>query len=101
MEFANNTSTKNNIFQEGVTDAMVRQVKNESAIPFKPNIIKDNAIIFASDYDIGRSGIAYHDVDSADYWVSATTKTKWNEGAQYRNDGVDIGTCLDTKTNGI
>jgi len=21
-----------------------------------------------------------HDVDSADYWVSATTKTKWNEG---------------------
>ena len=100
MEFATNTSAKNNIYQEGVTDAMVRQVKNENTIPFKQNIIKPNAIIFASDYDIGRSGIAYHDVDSADYWVSATTKTKWNEGGQYRNDGVDIGTCLDTKTNG-
>ncbi|MEO8769228.1 MAG: cellulase family glycosylhydrolase [Ferruginibacter sp.] len=100
MEFATNTRTKNNIFQEGVTDAMVRQVKNETSIPFKENIIKPNAIIFASDYDIGRSGIAYHDVDSADYWVSVTTKTKWNEGGQYRNDGVDIETCLDTKTNG-
>ncbi|MEO6668663.1 MAG: cellulase family glycosylhydrolase [Ferruginibacter sp.] len=100
MEFAANTNAKNNIFQKGIVDAMTRQVKNGNPIPFKENIIKPDAIIFASDYDMGKSGIAYHDVDSADYWVSTTTKTKWNQGGKYRNDGVDIEACSDARTNG-
>lgn len=100
MEFAENTRAQNNIPQFGVRDAMIRQVNNETAIPFTQNIIRPNAIIFAADYDIGRSGIAYHDIDSANYWVSTTHSTQWNEGSGYRNDGVDIEHCTDTVSNG-
>ncbi|MEO7265666.1 MAG: carbohydrate-binding protein, partial [Ferruginibacter sp.] len=57
-------------------------------------------IVYASDYDMGRSGIAYHDIDSAEYWVSTNTRTQWNSGGKYRNDGVDIEACSDDITNG-
>lgn len=38
----------------------------------------------AENYDYGGEGVAYHDTDPA------------NDGGQYRNDGVDIGSCSDT-----
>ena len=79
---------------------MMRQVRSEIAIPFKENIIKPNTILFAADYDMGRSGIAYHDQDSAEYWVSTSKRTPWNSGGKYRNDGVDIEQCKDVITNG-
>ncbi|MFT3911755.1 MAG: cellulase family glycosylhydrolase [Ferruginibacter sp.] len=101
MEFAANTKLQNNVAQRGVINAMIRQHKTEDAIPFKENIIKPNAIIFAADYDIGRSDIAYHDTDSADYWVTTSNRTKWNEGGKYRNDGVDIEICKDVTSNGF
>lgn len=100
MEFAKNTNSKNNIVHRDVADAMMRQVNSGIALPFKENIIKPNAILFAADYDIGRSGVAYHDVDSAEYWVSTNKRTPWNTGGQYRNDGVDIEKCKDVITNG-
>ena len=100
MEFAMNTNNKNNIVHRDVADAMIRQVRSEIAIPFKENTIKPHTILFATDYDIGRSGIAYHDRDSADYRVSTNKRTPWNTGGQYRNDGVDIEKCKDVITNG-
>jgi len=100
MEFAKSTNIKNNIVHRDVIDAMMRQVRSAETIPFKQNIIKSNLVIFASDYDMGRSGIAYHDIDSAEYWVSTNTRTPWNSGSQYRNDGVDIEVCTDEITNG-
>ena len=100
MEFAKNTNSKNNVIHPDVPDAMIRQVTSSKAIPFKNNIIKPNTILFAADYDMGRSGIAYHDMDSAEYWVSTTKRTPWNSGGQYRNDGVDIERCKDVITNG-
>jgi len=100
MQFAKNTHIKNNIVHHDVVDAMIRQVRSADAIPFKQNIIKTNKILFATDYDIGRSGVAYHDKDSAEYWVSTTKRTPWNSGGQYRNDGVDIELCRDAVSNG-
>ena len=100
MQLAKNTNAKNNVAHHDVADALTRQVNSNTAIPFKENIIKPNTILFATDYDFGRSGVAYHDQDSADYWVSTNKRTPWNSGGQYRNDGVDIEQCKDGITNG-
>ena len=100
MQFAAASNIHNNNVEHGVADAMMRQAKSAEAMPFKNNIIQPNAILFAADYDMGRSGIAYHDKDSADYWVSTSVKTPWNTGGKYRNDGVDIDNCSDNISNG-
>jgi len=100
MQWAADTRTTNNIVHHDVADAMMRQVNVTEAIPFKQNIIEPNTILFAADYDIGRAGIAYHDKDSAEYWVSTNVRTPWNIGSQYRNDGVDIEQCADAVSNG-
>ncbi|MFL5773237.1 MAG: cellulase family glycosylhydrolase, partial [Flavisolibacter sp.] len=101
MDFAKSTNIENNIVHPDVVDAMFRQVRENKTRPFKPHILKDRLIIYASDYDFGRSGMAYHDTDSGNYWVSTQKRTPWNRGNQYRNDGVDIGICNDTLTNGF
>ncbi len=95
LQLADNTNAKNNIIHRDVADAMMRQVYTAETIPFKKNIINNNTVLFAADYDIGRSGVAYHDKDSAEYWVSTSKRTPWNIGGQYRNDGVDIEICKD------
>jgi hypothetical protein len=100
LQMARNTNIKNTILHRDVIDAMIRQVVSPDAIPFAQNIIIPNKILFATDYDLGRSGVAYHDKDSAEYWVSTNVRTPWNKGGQYRNDGVDIETCTDTISNG-
>jgi len=100
MELTNDAKAENNIVHKDVVDAMMRQVQTADVIPYKENIIKPDGILFATDYDIGRSGVAYHDKDSAEYWVSTSKRTPWNIGGQYRNDGVDIELCKDAVTNG-
>ena len=100
MQWATDTRTENNIIHRDVADAMMRQVRVTEVIPFKQNIIETNTILYAADYDIGRAGIAYHDKDSAEYWVSTNKRTPWNTGSQYRNDGVDIEQCSDAVSNG-
>lgn len=100
MEFAANTNMKNNIIHTGVIDALFRSVNDATPVPYKKHKVIAGAKIFAADYDMGRSGITYHDKDSAEYWVSTNTRTGWNSGGAYRNDGVDIGVCKDAVTNG-
>ena len=100
MEFAANTNIRSNTTQRGVIDAMIRQVKTNVVLPYKPNAVVVGTRIFSTDYDLGRSGTAWHDADSANYWVSTTKHTSWNEGGEYRNDGVDIERCGDSITNG-
>ncbi|HKB43785.1 MAG TPA: cellulase family glycosylhydrolase, partial [Chitinophagaceae bacterium] len=100
MELAKATRIENNILHPDVVDAMFRQVRLGETKPFKANIVRDKFLFYASDYDKGRSGIAYHDSDSGNYWVSTKKRTSWNKGGQYRNDGVDIGVCNDSLTNG-
>ena len=101
MQFAENSHITNNIAHMGVVDAMIRQVKSIEPVPFRKNIVGDDTIIYASDYDLGRSGVAYHDKDSAEYWVSTNKRTPWNIGGHYRNDGVDIEICRDSISNGF
>jgi endoglucanase len=100
MQWAADTRIGNNIVHHDVVDAMIRQVNTTDVMPFKKNIIEPNVRVFASDYDIGRAGISYHDKDSAEYWVSTNRRTPWNSGSQYRNDGVDIEMCSDDISNG-
>ncbi|HEV7782555.1 MAG TPA: cellulase family glycosylhydrolase [Chitinophagaceae bacterium] len=100
LQFARNTNIKNNIVHRDVIDAMTRQVRTSEPIPFDQTVIVPGKIVYATDYDIGRSGVTYHDKDSAEYWVSTTKRTPWNIGGQYRNDGVDIERCTDAVSNG-
>ena len=68
---------------------MMRQPFSAAAIPYKSNIIRNGSILKAVEYDLGRNGIAYYDLDTADYHISGKPG-KGNLGRCYRNDGVDI-----------
>ncbi|GAB4250717.1 MAG: hypothetical protein Kow00109_26590 [Acidobacteriota bacterium] len=54
--------------------------------------------IAAVDYDIGEEGYAYHDLDSLR--LTYENWTPWNQGWQYRNDGVDIEASADPQGAG-
>jgi endoglucanase len=90
QQLARNTKIENNIYHPDVIDAMFRQVKNNTAKPFKANSIKKGTIINAVDYDLGAQRIAYFDKDTASYQYTEGVYTKGNRGERYRNDGVDI-----------
>lgn len=89
MEQAEKMKLNNCIIRYDVIDAMFRQAQGDkSAKPFKNHIIPGS--IQAADYDLGANGIAYFDTDTANYRTSTNKSTGWNNGRNYRNDGVDI-----------
>lgn len=90
MELAAYTKLESTIIHRDVIDAMLRQPFSAETKPFKKHVIKNNAIVNAVDYDLGRNGIAYFDKDTADYHVSTGKYGSGNKGRIYRNDGVDI-----------
>lgn len=90
MELAIYTKLENTIIHRDVIDAMIRQPFSNETKPFKANKIQDKSILYAVDYDLGRNGKAYFDVDTADYHVSTNKRSAGNRGRIYRNDGVDI-----------
>jgi endoglucanase len=94
MQLTENLKISKNIYHKDVIDAMFRQVKSKTAIPFAPNRVP--GIIHATDFDLGRNGVAYSDVDTANYQVTAGSYSAWNSGFSYRNDGVDIQPSSDT-----
>lgn len=94
MQLTENLKIGNNIYRKDVIDAMFRQVQNKTAIPFAAN--KVPGILHATDFDLGRNGIAYSDVDTANYQVTSGSYSAWNSGFSYRNDGVDIQPSGDT-----
>src|SRR6478672_4532474 len=89
MDFARSTNVTKNIFHADVVDAMMRQPFNSVTRPFKKHIIGNRTVIGAADFDLGRNGYAYYDMDTANYRVSGKPGIG-NKGAQCRNDGVDI-----------
>ena len=89
LGFANNTNISKNIFHKDVVDAMMRQPHSDETKPFGKNIIVTDAVIKAVDYDLGKNGFAYYDLDTANYRVSGKPGVG-NKGSTYRNDGVDI-----------
>ena len=90
MELAEQTKCENNIVHRDVIDAMIRQPFSRDAIPFKANKISDGTVIYAVDYDLGVNGVAYYDMDTANYRISTGKESMGNRGRTYRNDGVDI-----------
>jgi len=89
LELAVYAKLENNIFHKDVIDAMFRQPFSMEAIPYHSCKLKDSLTINAVDYDLGRNGIAYHDLDTANYRTSGN-RSIGNKGHVYRNDGVDI-----------
>jgi endoglucanase len=90
MALAANTKCENNIVHRDVTDAMIRQPFSPVAIPFKNNNVSPGTVIQAADYDLGINGVAYYDLDTANFWISSGKESMGNYGGAYRNDGVDI-----------
>jgi aryl-phospho-beta-D-glucosidase BglC (GH1 family) len=101
-QLAENYKIKNTVFHKDYIDALFRQVKTEETLPFKAHRLNvgEPLVIFAVDYDMGHSGKAYHDKDSANYRTSTQISVPWNSGNHYRNDGVDIVECFDDLSNG-
>jgi len=90
MELAAAATIENTVIHKDVIDAMIRQPFSAATLPFKKHVILKNTTIQAVDYDLGISGAAYSDKDSADYHVVTGKATPGNKGRIYRNDGVDI-----------
>lgn len=91
---ANALLIENCRYQKDVTDALIRQPNNSSIIPFANNLVP--GIVNATDYDLGKMTLAYNDADFENTGNSGT----WNNGWNYRNDGVDIESCSDFLSNG-
>lgn len=89
LELAKYAKCENNIFHKDVIDAMFRQPFSNKALPYNANILKDSLLINAVDYDLGRNGIAYYDLDTANYSAPGE-RNVGNRGHVYRNDGVDV-----------
>ena len=84
----------NNVYYKDVIDAMLRQPQDETHIPYANHSIP--GVVYLSDYDLGTNGIAYNDIDYANYTLSSGEDYQpWNSGWAYRNDGVDIQTNSD------
>lgn len=83
---------ENNVPHPDVIDAMFRQPRSDATLPFAANRIgPGGGTVRAVDYDLGRAGYAYGDRDDANYHVATGgSRTEWNTGRTYRNDGVDI-----------
>jgi endoglucanase len=79
-----------------VIDAIVRQPFNTSRLPFTTTIIP--GIVYAVNYDLGTNGVAYNDNDFQ--ITGGAGSGSWNNGWNYRNDGVDIDVCSDFPTVG-
>lgn len=96
-QLTENYKIENTVFRKDYLDALFRQVKTDRVIPWKDHFLKKSGslTVYASDYDMGRSGYAYHDSDSANYRTDTKVSIAGNKGGAYRNDGVDIITCSD------
>jgi len=101
MQLAEDLKLENNLYHPDVVDAMIRQPHSGEAVPFKSHIVRvdEKTIIYATDYDMGRHEVAYHDKEVQNITGNPGGQA-WNLGRTYRNDGVDIETCEDEPGNG-
>ncbi len=86
MELADNLKTENCRFSPGVVASWFSPEFSSQNLPFTDHSIPGS--ILTADYDIGAQGVAYlDDVYETVHWDDYTA---WNNGHQYRNDGVDL-----------
>lgn len=99
MALADAYLLENCTVNKAVVDALLRQPHTDALLPYAENKVPGR--IYAPDYDLGRCGVAYMDLDGVE-----TTHTTggdyvaWNQGWAYRSDGVDIESCQDVASNG-
>ena len=86
----------NCFFRKDYVDALMRQPFTTITIPFTDNKIPGT--VYATDYDLGQLGYAYNDADYQN--TGGSGGSTYNSGWSYRNDGVDIETCIDFSSNG-
>lgn len=89
---AENYKQENSVFHRDIIDAMIRQVATTDTKPWaRHSLGSEGCTIFASDYDLGRDGYAYKDLDVQNIRGSENPHERGgNLGRAYRNDGVDI-----------
>ncbi|MET0717917.1 MAG: cellulase family glycosylhydrolase [Pseudoxanthomonas sp.] len=88
---------ENNVVHKDVIDALFRAPHSDRSVPFKEHVIgQGGGSIAAVDFDMGRNGVAYHDLTPANHHVSdGGERVVWNPSMTYRNDGVDLGRGAD------
>jgi len=94
MQFArHDVRYENNIQHPDVIDALFRSPHSLQPVPFKHHAIgAGGGEVAAVDFDLGRDGVAYHDLTPANQHVSdGGERVDWNPAQTYRNDGVDLG----------
>ncbi|MEE2690966.1 MAG: cellulase family glycosylhydrolase [Pseudomonadota bacterium] len=94
MRFAgHDVRYENNVFHKDVVDALFRAPHSERPALFRDHVIAPKGgEIAAADFDMGRDGVAYHDLTPANHHVSdGGERVVWNPAMTYRNDGVDLG----------
>jgi len=84
---------ENNVPHPDVIDALFRAPHSDQSVPFKAHAIGETGgAIAAIDFDMGRNGVAYHDLTPANHHISdGGERVVWNPAMTYRNDGVDLG----------
>lgn len=92
LEITENLKIKNCVFHPDYIDAMFRQQTTDQTKPFAYQTIP--GILTATDYDLGKAGIAY--ADKITMRDGTDGNDAGNNGYTYRNDGVDIDVCTDT-----
>ncbi|MEL1265809.1 cellulase family glycosylhydrolase [Pseudoxanthomonas putridarboris] len=98
MRFAtHDVRHENNLVHLDVVDALFRAPHSDESVPFKAHVIgAAGGEIAAVDFDMGRNGVAYHDLTPANHHISdGGERVTWNPAMAYRNDGVDLGKTED------
>jgi hypothetical protein len=95
MGMAEGLKLQNCTFRPDVIDALIRQPKENTGLPFAANAVPGK--IFAVNYDLGKNLVAYKDNDIQN---NQNNGAAWNSGWSFRNDGVDIERCTDAVNNG-
>jgi len=93
MDYSEAHKIENNTVAPDVIYSLIHNVDTEATKAFKTH--SENQWVAFVDYDLGRDRFAYHDQLSQNIHDGETRWSVWNEGRQYRNDGVDIGSSED------
>lgn len=104
MSYAQAANFTNCVVRVEMADSLIRPNTNslgtgfaQTNLPYKSGVTIPGKI-FAVDYDMGDSNIAYADAVTEDEANSGPNGTSWNSGSFGRNDGVDTTTCTDPGT---
>lgn len=93
MDLANSVKYANSHFNLDALDAFSRPNFLSTAKAWTNRALP--CTIKATEYDMGAEGVAYHDTLSDSTGGTGSGFQNWNNGWQYRNDGVDIASFVD------